>query len=204
MPDSLFFPLSALVAAGFVFLALQPFADRPPTGPVSAGNRNAEDILVEGRELHRFVPGTIGGLSILSEETDEPGQEVLRITRLADQIYDDPRQGPHIVLAEDVEQALASRPIEVIVEARSTGEVAATEFQINYLARPNEESGWTTFTLTPEFAPYALQWTTPERTDSLGYDYLGIRPVAPDERRSVEIRSVRVHATGLKILPQLE
>ena len=32
----------------------------------------------------------------------------------------------------------------------------------------------------------------------MGYDVLGIRPVAPDKRRTMEVKAVRVHAVGPK------
>ena len=198
MKDILFYPLAALAAAGLVMLALEPFADRPPTGPVSAGNRNPEDITITGKELHRFLPGPSG---VLDVESNDFGDALLRITRFAEQVYDDPRQGPHLVLAEDVENALASRPIEVIVEARSSGEFGASAFEMDYLARTSEQSGWVSFPLTPEFQSYTLTWFTPPRGDDIGYDYIGVRPVTPDKRRSMEIRSVRLRATGPRQIP---
>lgn len=196
MPDRLFFPLALLVAAGLVVLALNPFADRPPTGPVSGGGRNAEDVSISGAELHRFVAGNLGRIEIAPEEGG--GATVMHINRMADQVYDDPRSGPHLVLAEDVEYALENREVEVLVEARATGAFAASRFEIDYMAKPGAESGWKTFSLGPRFATYALKFRTPPRGDDLGYDYIGIRPVAPDKRRTMEVRSVRIHAVGPK------
>ncbi len=200
MKDWQFFPLALLVAAAFVFVAINPFADRPPRGPVSAGGRNAEDVSVSGEQLRRFTAGDVGGLTF--ETVD--GATVLKISRLAEHIYENPVSGPYLMFAEDVEFALASRPIEVIIEARSVGDFAATSFEADYQARPGEggDSGWTRFDLTREFAPYSFTWTTPPRGSKEGYDYLGVRPVAPDKRRTIEIRSIRVHAAGPKAIPQ--
>jgi hypothetical protein len=200
MSDKLFFPLAFLVAAAFVFLALNPLADRPPSGPVSGGGRDAADITVAGAELHRFVAGNLGRLDI-SPPDGGSGAPVVHISRLAEQVYEDPRSGPHLVLAEDVEYALENREIEVIVEARATGAFSASQFQLDYLAKPGAESGWKTFDLTPQFAAYSLRFKTPPRGEAEGYDYLGIRPVAPDKRRTMEVRSVRVHAVGPKQTP---
>lgn len=196
MSDRLFFPLALLIAGAFVFLALQPFADRPSRGPLSGGGRNAEDVVAEGEELYRFVPGETGGLTI------EPasGQEdaLLRINRLAEQAYEDPRSGPHLVLAEDLEYAFEDRKIEVVIEARAAGEFGASQFEAAYMARGGEESGWRMFELTPEFVDYSFTWTVPPRGDGEGYDFVGVRPVAPDKRRSMEIRSLRIRAVGAK------
>jgi hypothetical protein len=197
MQDRFFFPLAGVVAAAFVVTALQPFADRCPTGPASGGGRSAEDVVIKGREFCRFVPGSYDGLALIKPE--DGSDPTLRITRLADQAYEDPRRGPNLPLAEDVEYALESRPIEVIIEARSTGDFAAAEFEADYFAKPEGESGWKKFTLTREFAPYSFTFTTPPRGENEGRDYIAIRPVAPDKRRVMEVRSVRVHATGPKI-----
>ena len=199
MSDKLFFSLTLILAAAFVFLALNPLAVRSPSGPVSGGGRDATDITVAGPELHRFVSGNLGRLEIAPP--DEGGAPVLHISRLADQPYEDPRSGPHLILAEDVEYALEGREVEVIIEARATGAFSASEFQIDYLAKPGEESGWKTFELTPQFASYSLRFKTPVRGDTQSYDYVGVRPVAPDKRRTMEVRSVRVHALGPKASP---
>lgn len=195
MPDSLFFSAAALFAGILVLMALQPFADRAPSGPISAAQGSAEDITVDGDQLRRFLPGDVGGITF---EDGGDGEITIRLSRLAEYIYDDPRRGTHLVLAEDVEYGLENRPIEVIIEARSTGDVAATSFEANYLARSSEESGWQTFTLTREFAPYTLTYSSPPRGDSLGYDFLGVRPVVPEKRRTMQIRSIRFRAAGPK------
>ena len=199
MSDKLFFSLAFILAVAFVFLALNPLAERPPSGPVSGGGRDATDITVGGPELHRFVAGNLGRLEIAPP--DDGGPPVVHISRLAEQTYEDPRSGPHLILAEDVEYALESRDVEVIVEARSTGAFSASQFQVDYFAKPGAESGWKTFDLTPKFATYSLPFKTPPRGDVQGYDYLGIRPVAPDKRRTMEVRSVRIHALGPKSAP---
>jgi hypothetical protein len=189
MSDRLFFSFSVLLAASFVVLALEPFVDRPPRGPVSGGGRNAQDVTVTGTELHRLQPGDMGGLEIV--EGDD-GALTARMTRLAEQTYVEPRSGPHIVLAEDLEFAFQSKAVEVTVEARSTGDFAASQIEVNYMARADAESGWRIFDLTREFAPYSFTWTTPERGATEGYDYIGLRPSAPDKRRTMEVRSIRV------------
>jgi hypothetical protein len=196
MRDRYFFPLAATLAAAFVLMALQPFVDRPPRGPASGGGRNAEDITIEGRELHRFVPGNFDGTAIVTPP--EGGAPILRITQLADQTYEDPKSGPNLPLAEDLEYAFESRPIEIVIEARSVGDFAASQFEANYWAKPEGESGWKKFDLTPEFKPYPFTYEAPPRGDAAGNDFLAIRPVAPDKRRVMEVRSVRIHTVGPK------
>jgi len=181
-----------LLAAAFVLLALDPFAYRPPNGPASAGGRNAEDVTVRGEELHRFVPGEMGAISIV------PPEPVLLISRTADQVYEDPRSGPHIVLAEDLEYAFESRPVQVTIEARGGGAFPASQFEANYMARAGSESGWKSFELTTDFAAYSFTHTVAERGDSEGYDFVGIRPVSSGKRRDIEIRSIRIRSTGPK------
>ena len=58
-----------------------------------------------------------------------------------------------------------------------------------------------TFTLTREFQPYTLTFYTPKRGREEGYDYIGIRPVAPDKHRVMDVRSVEIRSTGKKGAP---
>lgn len=199
MPDRLFFPLAALLALVFVVVAMEPWADRPPTGPVSAGGRNPQDITVAREQLHRFRTGPEGELDL--KGVDEKGLTLVKLIRLAGQDYNDPQSGPHLVLAEDLEAAMAAREIEVTIEARATGDLAASAFEASYQARPGEDSDWRAFPLTQAFTPYSFRWTTPPAGE-LGYDYFGVRPVASDKRQTMEIRSVRFHAIGKRERPQ--
>jgi hypothetical protein len=196
MQDRFFFSLSAVVAATFVVIALQPWAERPPSGPVSGGGRNAEDITIAGEELHRFVPGDFDAIAILTPP--EGGDPVLRITLMDDETFDAPRSGPHVVLDSDVEYAFESRPVRVEMVARASGDFGARQFEANYYARPEGESGWKPFDLTPEWRTYTFDYEVPKIMDGAGYDYIGIRPVAPEKRSVMELRSLRIHATGPK------
>jgi hypothetical protein len=191
MRDRLFFPLAFILASTFIFLALQPFAERLPSGPVSAGVGNAEDITVKDVSLYRFQPGEFESISILPASGDQP--VLARLTRPTSEDYLDPRRGPHLILAEDIEFAMGNRQIQIDIEARSAGEFAASQFEANYLVKPEFESGWRTFNLTSEFATYSFTYETPELGNSFGNDFLGIRPVAPDKHRVMEVRSVRIH-----------
>ena len=57
------------------------------------------------------------------------------------------------------------------------------------------------FDLTPDFQPYRFTFDVPSYAGTEGNDYLGIRPVVPDKKRVMEIRSVRFHAVGPKTAP---
>jgi hypothetical protein len=202
MRDILFFPLAAALASTFIFVALNPYAERLPSGPVSGGGRNAQDVTIAGDELNRFVGGTTNGLTISLIRPDG-GQPFLRIDRQATARYEDPRLGPHLILAEDIENALASRPIEVTIEARAVGDFPASQFEADYFATLEAQSGWQPFTLTRDFAPYTLTFFTPRRGREEGYDYFSLRPIAPDKHRVMDIRSVRIRAAGSKGTPPI-
>ena len=96
---------------------------------------------------------------------------------------------------------MESRPIEVIVEARSVGDFPASRMELSYLAKAEGESGWQAFDLTPEFQAYTLAYFAPKRGSEMGYDFVGIRPVAPDKHREMEVRSVRIRTVGPKGTP---
>ena len=193
------FPVSASVAAAFRSVELERLAERLPSGPVSGGAGNALDVTIAGAELNRFIVGETRGAT-LDLMRPEGGEPLLRIDRaVAD--YADPRLGTHLTLAEDLEYALESRPIEVVIEARSVGDFAASQFEANYFAKLDGQSGWRQFDLTREFQPYTLTFHTPRRGREEGYDYLGIRPVTPDKHRVMDIRSVRIRSTAEKSEP---
>jgi hypothetical protein len=196
MEDRLFFPLAAALAGAFVFMALNPLAERLPTGPVSGGGRNVMDLIVAGDELHRFVPGNYNGIAFERAQGDQPS--LLRITRRAGEDYQDPRSGAHLVLAEDLEYAYEKRTIEVHIEARSAGDFPAGQFEADYFAKSEFETGWVKFDLTPEFQTYTFKYEAPQRGETEGYDYVGIRPVTPDKQRIMEVRSVRFVGAGEK------
>ena len=196
MRDRLFFPLAFVLASSFILMALQPFAVRVPSGPVSGGGRNAEDVTVKDVELHRFQPGSYDSLEIIPATDTTP--ILLRLTRQATEDYQDPRSGPHLILAEDVEFGMEHRQIQIDIEARAAGDFAASKFEANYLAKAEYETGWQPFDLTTEFQTYSFTFETPPRGEALGYDYVGIRPVAPDKYRTMEVRSVRVHGITAK------
>ena len=200
MRDVFFLPVAAMLASAFIYVALDPYAERLPSGPVSAGGRDASDVTVRDTELHRFILGTQRGTTI-DLIRPEGGQAFLRIDRQAGEDYEDPRIGPHLMLAEDLEYALESRPIEIVIEARSVGDFPASEFEANYFAKIEGESGWQTFPLTREFAPYTLTFHTPRRGREEGYDYIGIRPVAPDKHRVMDVRSVQIKVAGQRSTP---
>lgn len=202
MRDILFFPVAAALASTFIFVALDPYAERLPTGVVSGGGRDAQDLTVKDTELNRFTVGNIKGMGIQLIRPDG-GLPFLRIDRQASADYDDPRLGPHLVLAEDMEVALESRPIEVIIEARSVGETPASAFEANYFAKVEGESGWRQFPLTREFQTYTLSYFTPRRGREEGYDFIGVRPVAPDGLSEMDVRSVRIRSAGDKGTPPL-
>lgn len=200
MRDFLFFPLAAALASTFIFVAANPFASRLPTGPVSGGGRDAQDITVQGDELNRIAPGQDAGVT-LDLVRPEGGKAFMRIDRPPGDTYEDPRLGPHLVLAEDLEFALESRPIEVVIEARSVGDAPAAQFEANYFAKTESESGWQAFPLTREFKPYTLTYHTPKRGREEGYDFIGVRPVATDAHSTMDVRSVEIRSVGRKGTP---
>ena len=202
MRDILFFPVAAVLASTFIFVALDPYAERLPTGAVSGGGRDAQDLTVKGTELNRFTIGNFKGVSLQLVRPDG-GEPFLRIDRQASATYEDPSRGPHLVLAEDMEVALESRPIEVIIEARSVGDAPAAAFEANYFAKVEGESGWRQFPLTREFQTYTLSFFTPRRQREEGYDFIGVRPVVPNGHREMDVRSVRIRSAGEKGTPPL-
>ena len=196
LPDQLFFPIVVLLAVTMVVLALRPFADRKPSGPVSGAGRDALNLTIEGDELYRFVAGTVGTLDLVDAEGGNP--TLITISLEAREAYDTPLYGPHLVLEADLERNYEGRDLEITVEARSSEEWGASAMEVNYSTGRFGESGWETFNLTPDFKSYSFIYEVPHTDSSMGHDYLAIRPVVPEKQRSMTVWSIRLRGIGDK------
>ena len=186
MPDKVFFPLAALLAGLLIFLALDPFSERIPYGPMSAAGVNVHDMTVEGINLHRFTFGKKGELKVKKDD----GVESLLITLKSEEDYDYPLMGTYLPLDADVEYALQGRRVRITVTARWTGQFPASQFLANYSVGSRGESGWIKFDLTPEFQDHSFEYEVPYSNRGLGMDFLAIKPVVPNKERTVEIQKI--------------
>lgn len=171
-----------------VLLGLAPAMGQKPSGPVSGGGTDYRRIEVSGQQLNRIVAGGEADIEL----TRADGMTVLKIGAEVDKLSEDPVQGPHFVLAPDLEVAFAGRPIRVTVNARAADKYGAETMRLHYWVGSGEGSGWEEFPLTRTFTDYSFVYETPPRnvgTDP-GYDYIAIRPLVPEKERAVFISSV--------------
>lgn len=188
MSDRVFFLAAFLLAAFMVTLGLAPALGQKPSGPVSGGGTDYRRIEVSGEQLYRIVAGGEADIELM--RTD--GQTVLRIGVAEGMLSEDPVQGPHFVLAPDLEVAFAGRPVRVTVNARAADKYGASEMRLHYWVGSGEGSGWQEFGLTRQFQDYSFEYEIPPRnagTDP-GYDYVAIRPVVPEKERAVFVSSL--------------
>lgn len=197
MSDRMFFSLIALLAVGMVVVAINPFADRKPSGPVSSAGRNALDLVIKGDELYRFVAGNVGALTLVEPGEGRP-ETLLHVYLERREAYDTPLYGPHLVLDADLERNYEGRRIRVTVTARPAPDWSASEMEVNYSTGRSGESGWERFALSPEFRDYSFEYDVPHADSEMGYDYLAIRPVAPDKQRAVAVAAIRIEGLGAK------
>ena len=181
--------MAFLLAAAMVFLALEPFVDRKPSGPFSAAGRNVQDLTVEGEDLFRFVAGNVGVLN-LTEQGDETPHTLLHVFLEQREAYDTPLYGPHLILDSDIERNFENRRIRISITARAASEWGASEMEANYSSGRYGESGWERFKITPAFETYSFEYEVPATDANIGYDYLAVRPVVPEKQRALEIRSI--------------
>ena len=188
MSDRVFFIAAFMVAVFMVVLGLAPGLGEDPSGPVSGGGTDYSRIEVSGPQLSRIVAG--GDVDIDLMRAD--GRDVVRIGALADALSEDPLQGPHFVLAPDLEVAFAGRPVRVTVTARAADKYGASEMRLHYWAGSGEGSGWQTFNLTRTLQDYSFVYEPPARNQGTdpGYDYIAIRPVVPEKERALFVSAV--------------
>lgn len=188
MSDRVFFIAAFFVAVALVGLGLLPALGQLPSGPISGGGTDYQRIEVSGDQLNRIVAGGDADIDM----TRADGQTVLRIGATEGTLSEDPIQGPHFMLAPDLEVAFAGRPIRITVTARAADKYGASEMRLHYWVGSGVGSGWETFTLTREFRDISFEYTPPPRNEGTdpGYDYLAIRPVIPEQERALFVSKV--------------
>lgn len=187
MPDKLFFPLTAILAALLVLLALQPAMGALPSGPVSVGDMNYAQVTVRGDDLNRIVGGGEAEIDLI--RASEPTH--LSIETLAGMLSDDPVLGPHFPLAADLEVQFSGFEVTVTVTAKPGEERGATQMMVNYSTGRDGESGWQVFDLHRDWSSFSFTYEVPVKSGENALDYLAIRPVTPDKSRSLLISEVR-------------
>lgn len=199
MSDKLFFPLMLLIAGAMIFTALAPYEDRPPSGPMSGGARNADRsvVIVDGRDLFRLV--SAGPALVEVRENDGPNPVYVRITQRPGAASDVPERGVHLPLAADLERTYAGKRLRITLTARAGGEIGATRFEAAYSIGRKGGSGWQAFDLTPDFAEYSFEYALPPippDAEDLSLDFLGLRPVVEDKTRAVDVTQIRFDMLG--------
>lgn len=187
MSDRVFFPLMFVIAAILVFVAVRPTGDNLPRGPIGGADSDYTTITVEGDQLNRIIAGGEGAMGLVESR----GETVLKIEELAGSQNDNPLKGPHFELDSDLEQAFSDHEVEVILTVRPSERRGAHAFQANYSAGRPGESGWQTFDMFPEWREYSFIYSVPEKVGDNAYDYLGLRPIVPEDTRAIEIKRIR-------------
>lgn len=187
MRDRIFFPLAGLLVILMVILALQPGVGRLPTGAVAGDGVNYDRIVIEGPYLNKVIAGGEARTKLL--RTPERGY-MLQIDAEVDALADAPELGPHFRLAPDLEVQFSGQTLRVTVRARPSADQGAMEMQVNYSAGRVGESGWKKFALQPDFADYSFDYEVPVASGEQGVDYIAVRPVVPEKRRSIQIERI--------------
>ncbi len=194
LSDRWFYALSALLAGGLIFLALEPFTDHKPSGPMSAAGADALNLTIDGDNLYRFQAGKVGEIA-LNEETDGV---MLRISLEAREAYDTPLYGPHLPLDADIERNYEGRPARITITARSNDQFQASAFEANYTTGSKGESGRISFKLSRDWQDYSFEFDVPRADSGLGNDFIAIRPVVPEKHRTMDVKAIHLKSLGPK------
>lgn len=186
MPDKVFFPLIILIAALMVIAAARPGVDNLPRGPIGGANSDYKTITVEGDQLNRIIAGGDAAMGLVDRE----GEAVLKIESLAGTQRRDPAKGPHFELDSDLERVFSDHEVEVTLTVRPAERKGAHSFQAIYSAGRPGDSGWQTFDMIPDWRDYKFIYRVPQKTGENAFDYLGVRPVVPEDTRSILIKRI--------------
>lgn len=187
MSDRVFFPIAGALAALLVLLALQPAFGALPTGPVSVGDMNYNEVEVAGLQLNRIRAAGDAEIELVRD-----GQPThLRIETLAGQLLEDPLRGPHFELAADLEVQFAGFEMTIEVRAKPGEERGAEQMMVNYSTGRDGESGWRVFELQPDWETFSFTYRVPVKTGENALDYLAVRPVTPDKSRELLVEQIR-------------
>ena len=186
MSDRVFFSLIFLLAALMVTAAARPGSDDLPRGPVGGADSDYRTVTVEGLQLNRIIAGGDAAMGLV----ERAGEPVLKIESLAGTQKRDPIKGPHFELDSDLERVFSDHDVEITMMVRPTERKGAHSFQANYSAGRPGESGWQTFDMIPDWREYSFIYRVPEKLGENAFDYLGIRPVVPEDTRSILIKRI--------------
>lgn len=185
MSDRFFFPLILILAAVMVSLAIREDKGRLPTGPVGGADTNYERVVIEDVNLNRITESAGTEADLI----DGDGVKYLQLAASSSDVSNEPADSTHFRLAADLETQFSGHILRVVVTARSSEDMAARSFEVNYSAGKAGQSGWQVFDLTPAFDSYSFETRVPIASGQ-GVDYLGIRPVASEGVQIMEIKSV--------------
>lgn len=186
MSDRVFFPLITVAASMMIIIAMRPGTDNLPRGPIGGADSDYKTINVEGEQLNRIIAGGDAAMGLIISE----GEQVLKIEALAGMLNNDPVKGPHFELDADLERVFSDHEIKVTMTVRPSTRRGAHAFQANYSAGRPGQSGWQTFDMVPEWREYSFIYKVPTKTGENAFDYLGIRPVVPEDTRAIEIKNI--------------
>lgn len=193
MKDKVFFPLALLVVLLMVTAAIWPGVGRLPDGPVAGDGSNYDRVSVSGAYLNKVQAG---GDAITELVRDKRGRYLLYVRAEAEALRPAPEEGPHFLLASDLEQQFSGRRVRVTVRMRPADNQGAMQAKAIYSAGRAGDSGWQIFDLQPGFTDFSFEFDVPVHTGDQGYDYLGIRPVVPVKTRAILVESITFERLG--------
>ena len=170
-----------------------PTTTEQPSSEVnsSAAETPSETILAEvslqADDLKRRIRGHKGALTHLEED------DFVSLAAFPSDIQSSgATEGAYIFLAQDFELAAAENTARVTVTARAPEN---TSLRVAYSTATDGNSGWQTFDMTDEFAPYSFTYNPRQPNGAGGTDFIGLAPL----NGSVDISSVKVEAIPLQI-----
>ncbi len=191
LPDWLFYPLTALLAALLIVFSLQYWpGNRHEAGPFDGAPKDG--LVLSGRQLGLMQAGP--GLS--AALMDQDGETFLRTA--AGQRPEEGMRSAGVFLALPVKFGAfyVGKPLEVSMQLRARGPEASPEAQLTFYTINGQSSPHVSCMPSPHWQPCVLHYTPRPVRKGQVVDYIGLWPDPEGLSRTVDIKSVRIRLDG--------
>lgn len=183
LPDSVFWPVAAIVVAALVWGAMQ----YRPSGQDAVVTANT--FVMEGAALDQLIPGP--GTRTLFDPA-AAGGPLARLTATASrEAAGHLSAGVGAVIPPEFEAAVVGRDIEVRIEMRAP-DPDLTHVHIGYFVVGDADTGWRQVEVDTVFGTLTLRHHIPAGTPQGGLDWVGIWPDEDGAGRPLLVRRIEV------------
>lgn len=191
LPDWLFFPAAAALAACLIVLA---FTLNQNTGSALISDTG---FVVQGEALADLVAGP--GTSVRFDPNAPDGPAARMRASASFELAGNMSAGVAAFAPNEFETRISGKRIRVVVEARTTGANPPSHIKIGYFIVGYSGTGWQDVPIGPEYTSVSVEWDATDISAGQYREAIGIWPDIDGQNREILVRRMRV-----EILPRHE